>query len=104
MNFKEVWQLFWIVFVLHIFDILSTIYFVNKIGVEYEGNIIARTVMIWFGTVPGLLLFFIITLPILFFTYVFINYLFKNHKLGWKIYAGIIITISIIVPIYNLTA
>jgi hypothetical protein len=100
-NLKEVWQLFWIILLLRIFDVLSTIYFTNKLGIEYEGNLIARAFMFQFGIIPGILLIFILSLPMMFFWYVLINYIFRNKKIGWKIFRIIIIMISVIIPIIN---
>jgi hypothetical protein len=103
-NLKEVWQLFWIVILLRIFDVISTIYFTNKLGIEYEGNLIAKAFMSQFGIIPGILLIFILSIPMMFFWYVLVNYIFKNQKLGWKTFRIIVIIISVIIPIINFLA
>lgn len=104
-NLKEVWKLFWIMFVLKIVDILSTIYFINKLDVSFEGNIIARNIMLQLGVIPGMLLFSILSLPIMFFWFILVNYIFKGkNKLGWKIFKAIIISITIIVILINISA
>jgi hypothetical protein len=101
-NLKEVWQLFWIVLILKIFDILSTIYFTKKLGIEYEGNLIAKDFMTYLGIVPGILLISLLSIPIMFYWFVLINYIFKNGK-GWKFFKMLILAISIIVPLINLS-
>jgi len=101
-NLDEVFQLFWIVIILRIFDVLSTVYFTNKIGIETEGNLIARAFMLQFGIGPGIILMFMLSIPLMFFWFILINYLFKN-RFGWKLFRALIITISIIVPLMNLS-
>ena len=101
-NMKEVMYLFWIEFILKIFDVLSTIYFTHKIGVEYEGNILAKFFMLQLGIIPGIILFFIISLPLLFFWFVLMNFIFdKGKRIGWIIFKALIITIGVIVPLIN---
>jgi hypothetical protein len=100
-NLKEVWQLFWIIIILRAFDVLSTIYFTNKIGIEYEGNLIARAFMFQFGNVIGILLISLLIIPIMFFWFVLLNYIFKDNKMGWKFFRALMITVSVIVPLIN---
>lgn len=102
-NMKEVWKLFWIIVVLRVFDVLSTIYFTTKLGTEYEGNLIARAFMDYFGIHGGIALIFLLSIPFMFFWFIMINYIFKN-KTGWRIFKVLMITISIIVPLINLSA
>lgn len=103
-NLKEVWKLLLIVMILRIFDVISTIYFTNKIGIEYEGNLVARTLMTQFGIIPGMIMIYISTIPLMFFWFIIVNYIFKNKKIGWKIFSWIMIAIGIIVPIVNFSA
>ena len=100
-NLKEVYKLFWIIFLLRIFDVLSTIYFTRKLGIEYEGNLIARAFMEFFGIIPGVLLIFSLTIPLIFFWFILLNYIFKNG-IGWRIFKVIMIIISILVPLINI--
>jgi tetrahydromethanopterin S-methyltransferase subunit G len=100
-NLKEVWQFFWIMLLLRLFDIISTIYFTNKIGIQYEGNILARDIMFQFGIIPGMLLVYIIQIPLMFFWFVWINYRFKKNKKYWRYFKIIMVAISVIIPSYN---
>lgn len=102
-NMKEVFQLFWIVLILRVFDVLSTIYFTTKLGVEYEGNLIARAFMQFFGIHLGISLIFLLSIPLIFFWFVMLNYIFKNG-VGWRTFKVIIITISVVIPLINLFA
>jgi hypothetical protein len=104
-NMKEVLRLFWIIFILKIFDVLSTIYFTHKIGVEYEGNILAKFFMLQLGIVPGIILLFIISLPLIFFWFILMNFIFNRpgKRMGWVIFKALMITIGIIVPLINLS-
>ena len=104
-DMKEVLRLFWIMFILKIFDVLSTIYFTHKIGIEYEGNIIAKFFMLQLGIVPGIVLLFIISLPLLFFWFILMNFIFNKpgKGKGWIIFKALMITIGIIVPLINLS-
>jgi hypothetical protein len=100
---KEVWKLFCIVTILRVFDVLSTIYFTNKIGIEYEGNIIAQAFMLQFGNVIGIILISLLTIPMLFFWFILLNYILKEHKIGWSLFKALMITVSVIVPLINLS-
>lgn len=104
-NMKDVWQLFGIVTLFRVFDVLSTIYFTNKLGIEYEGNLIARAFMMQYGILPGIITVFLFTLPLTFFWFILMNYIFGQTKngIGWKIFKVLLITISAIVPIINLS-
>jgi hypothetical protein len=104
-NMKEIWQLFGIVTLFRVFDVLSTIYFTNKLGIEYEGNLIARAFMMQYGIIPGILTISLLTIPLMFFWFVLMNYIFGQTKkgIGWKIFKVLIIMISAIVPIINLS-
>lgn len=99
-NMRQVWSLFWIFNFLKIFDILSTIYFTTRIGIEYEGNLLTRVLMEQFGIFGGLGLVTIFFIPFSFFFFLTFNYIFKNGK-GWKVFKMIIITVSILVPLIN---
>jgi hypothetical protein len=99
-NMKEVWQFFWIIFILRIFDVISTIYFTKKIGIEYEGNVLARIFMEHLGIYLGISMIFFLTIPLMFFWFVLLNYILKD-KIGWKIFKMLTLTISIIIPIIN---
>jgi hypothetical protein len=106
-NMKEVLQLFWIIFILKILDVLSTIYFTHKIGIEYEGNILAKFFMLHLGIVPGIILLFIISLPLMFFWFVLMNFIFnkpgRRKGMGWIIFKALMIAIGVIVPLINLS-
>ena len=104
-DMKEVLRLFWIMFILKIFDVLSTIYFTHKIGIEYEGNIIAKFFMLQLGIVPGIVLLFIISLPLLFFWFILMSFIFSKpgREIGWIIFKALMISIGIIVPLINLS-
>jgi hypothetical protein len=101
-NMKEVWKLFCIVTALRVFDVLSTIYFTNKIGIEYEGNIIAQAFMLQFGNVFGIILISLLTIPMLFFWFILLNYVLKK-KIWWGLFKALMITVSVIVPLINLS-
>jgi hypothetical protein len=102
-DLKEVWRFFWVMVVLKTCDVLSTIYFTNKIGIEYEGNLLAKSFMLKFGILWGLFLITIIMLVFVFFWTVFMNYVFKKTK-KWKIFKATLIVSNIIVVIINMTA
>jgi hypothetical protein len=104
-NMKEVLRLFWIIFILKILDVLSTIYFTHKIGIEYEGNILAKFFMLQLGIVPGIILLFIISLPLIFFWFILMNFIFNRpgKRIGWVIFKALMIAIGIIVPLINLS-
>lgn len=100
-NFKEVWGLFLIMVLLRAVDVISTIYFTNKIGIEYEGNLIAKTFMTEFGIIPGITIVYISSIPLMLSWFIIVNYIFRNKKIGWKIFKTAIIVIGIIIPIIN---
>jgi len=102
-NMREVMELFIIFCLLKIFDFTSTIYFTNKLGIEYEANILARFLMHMFGNYIGLIVALAIITPMVFFLFVTINCLSKDG-ISWKIFKIIIILMSIFVPIYNYLA
>jgi hypothetical protein len=87
--------------VLKIIDVISTIYFTTRIGVQFEANPVARETMLLFGIVPGMILLFILLLPLMFFWFVMVNFMFNKHKWGWNIFKVIMIIIAIIIPINN---
>lgn len=99
-NRKEVMELFIISCVLKIFDFTSTIYFTNKLGIEYEGNMLARFLMFIFGNYMGLVVSLAIMLPMIFFLFVAINYSLRD-EIGWKIFKIIFIIVGILIPIWN---
>ena len=99
-NMEEVMSLFWINIVLKGFDGLSTIFFTKRLGIEYEGNVLARFFMnnlgITVGVIASVALFILLT----FFVFITINLQIKNSR-GWKVFRiGIILT-GILVPILN---
>jgi hypothetical protein len=101
-NMKEVWQLFGIIFFLKIFDILSTLYFISILGIEAEGNLLAKIFMYKLGINAGLLLIFLFSLPNLFFMFILTNYVFRN-TLAWQTFKMTIITVNVLVPLINLS-
>ena len=101
-NMKQVWSLFILISVLRILDILSTIYFTTKMGVEYEGNLIARLMMSYLGITFGMSTLYLLSLPFTFFWFVLLNYLFSKN-FGWRFFQILMVATSIIVPIYNCT-
>lgn len=107
-NLKEVWKLFWTIQILKVFDVLTTIGFTSKLGIEYEINPIARFFMLQFGIITGLIMMSVLLMPFTFFWLVLANYITENNKIGtsilWKIYKGIIIGVFIITIIINLSA
>lgn len=102
-NMKDVWQLFWIISIFKVFDVISTIYFTRKLGIEYEGNVLARMFMEYFGIYWGISIIFFLTLPLMLFWFILLNYVFKGH-IGWKLFKILIVTISVIVPLINFLA
>lgn len=102
-NMKEVYNFFGIILLLRVFDVLSTIYFTSKLGIEYEGNLLARAFMSYFGIYWGISLIFLLSIPLMFFWFILLNYVFKNGT-GWKIFKGIMLFVCVVVPLLNLTA
>jgi len=102
-NMKQVWNFFILISVLRILDVLSTIYFAKKIGVAYEGNLAARLMMSHFGITLGMSTIYLISLPYIFFWFILLNYLFGKN-FGWRFFQGLMITVSIIVPLINMSA
>ena len=101
-NMKQVWNFFILISVLRILDILSTIYFTTKMGVEYEGNLIARLMMSYLGITFGMSTLYLLSLPFTFFWFVSLNYLLSKN-FGWRFFQILMVATSIIVPIYNCT-
>ena len=101
-NMKQVWNFFILISVLRILDILSTIYFTTKIGIVYEGNLAARTIMTYLGISLGMSTLYLLSLPFTFFWFVLLNYLFSKN-FGWRFFQGLMITVSIIVPLINMS-
>ena len=106
LDLKEIWTFFWIITGLRICDVLSTIYFTSKIGIEFEGNLLAKFFMQKFGIVSGLCYISIITLVFVFFWIVFMSYAFKDEvgMKKWKIFKATLIVTHIIVIILNMLA
>ena len=100
-NMKQVMNLFWISLILRAFDLGSTILFTSKLGIDYEGNLIARVLMFMFGIWGGLIISLLILVPVMFFIFVAINSMVKEF--GWKMFYMIVVVIGILVPISNLT-
>jgi hypothetical protein len=108
-NQKDVWNLFYVMTILRFCDVLSTISFTSKLGIQYEGNVVARLLMTQFGIVSGMLLMFLIFLPLMFFWISSVNFIFDrpeqpSRRFGWKLFKVIIITLNIIVIFINLSA
>jgi hypothetical protein len=101
-NIKEVMNLFWISLILRSFDFLSTVFFTTRLGIDYEGNLIARVFMYMFGIWGGLFVSLAFFIPLTFFLFVAVN--FSTKDLGWKIFKITIILIGIFVPIINLSS
>jgi hypothetical protein len=97
---KEVMNLFWINLILKIFDVLSTVFFTTRLGIDYEGNLIARVFMYMFGIWGGLIVSLAFLVPLTFFLFVAVNFFTKG--IGWKIFKIIIILMGFFVPIINL--
>lgn len=96
----EVMSLFWINIVLKGFDGFSTFFFAKRLGIEYEGNILARFFMNNFGIINGVIVSTILFIVLTFFIFVAVNSQIK--KTGWKIFRiGIILT-GILIPIMNI--
>lgn len=103
-NLRQVWELFWIFNFLKIFDILSTVYFTSRLGIEYEGNLLVRELMNVFGIWGGLGVASLLFIPYSFFLFLSINYVsnVSNNGIIWKIFKILIITVGIIVPLINI--
>lgn len=100
-DLDDIFRLFLLTAFLRIFDVLSTIYFVSKIGIENEFNEVARLSMSNIGIIPGMILVYIIALPVSFFLYVVV-YKILDKGLAWKIFKIGAITVSAIVPFWNI--
>jgi hypothetical protein len=101
-NLKEIVNLFMIMFVFRIFDLLSTVFFISKLGIEAEANLIAKNLMNSYGVYYGLFLSSLILFPLTFFLFVAANYSLKNTRLGWAIFKIVVLVVCITVPIINL--
>jgi len=99
-NRQEVLNLFLISCGLRVFDFISTIYFTSKLGIDMEGNILARILMYMFGTYAGLFICSAFLIPLTFFLFVAVNYSTRNG-IAWKIFKIIVIITGIMVPIIN---
>ena len=99
-NITQVVRLFYISLILRVFDTASTILFTSILGIQYEGNLIVRTLMYQFGIFGGLAVSILILVPTMFFIYVATNSMVKDY--GWKMFCVIIIISGLLIPIYNL--
>lgn len=106
-NFTEIWHFFWIISALRVLDVLSTLRFVYKLGIEYEGNLVAKLFMTQFGIVPGIILIYVTSMPLLFFWLVLARFAFNGSAYKnkiWKLFKAVLLAISIIIPIVNMSA
>lgn len=106
-NFPEVINVFIITSFLRIFDILTTINFAYKSGIDYEFNTFSRTLMEHIGIIPGMTLTYILILPVWFCMLIIINlfttiYQDEKENFPWELSKFIIFSIAIIVPLHNL--
>ena len=89
-------------FLVSIPDVFTTYLFTKKLGIHYEGNLLARTLMYKFGIVWGMFLAKLIAFPIIFFISMIPLYAeFKTGKPFFKAYAIAFIAIGIIICINN---
>ena len=104
LNFKKIWKFIIIIYFLKIFDILSTLFFVGKLGIEAEGNSIARFFMNYFGVIPGLVFHTIFIFPFIFLLSCAIMNMTQELEKEWiwKVFSWIFIFFAIVIPIYNL--
>jgi hypothetical protein len=104
-NYSEVINFFIVFSVLKIFDCLSTAYFSYKIGPGFEANLILKFFMIHLGIWQGIILHYIIVLPMMFLWTVVLNYLprvYESKTDLWKMSKLIIILAITIVIINNM--
>ena len=100
-DIKEIWTTVGILIFLGVFDSLSTIYFMNRIGIGAEGNIIVKWLCYQIGIIPGLVVHKLICIPMLFFAFTFFYYVYRGDNF-YKFFKWIIIIIAAVVPIHNM--
>lgn len=98
---NDVWKFFLMMGFVKILDVLSTIRFTSKNGIHTEGNAVARYFMNSLGIYKGIAVFLVVSLPVLFFFSVIVNYYTRGNYL-WKLYKILLISIGVIVVFMNL--
>jgi hypothetical protein len=99
LDFNELCKFFNILIILKILDTWTTIRFANKYGTIREGNIVARYMMNFMGIEAGMILFFLITMPLLYLINVYVIYNYKKRE--WIIFKWLLICIFTYVIIAN---
>ena len=100
-DFKDVWQFFLLMIVLRLCDVISTIYFASHLTAEAEMNVLAKLFMTDIGIVPGIIMLFLISMPMIYLWLINVNYLLD--KKYWGLFKIILTIVSIIIPIYNMS-